>query len=90
MFSLNDSSKYKILTKKQSLVYNYLVKYVANQKIAPTYDEITKECELGSVTNAYRIVRDLIGKKLVHKIGKKSQSRQAYPILDKKHIKTGD
>jgi SOS-response transcriptional repressor LexA len=90
MFSISDSSKHKVLTKRQSAVYNYLVSYVEEQKIAPTYEEITQDCELGSITNAYRIVRDLIGKKLVHKIGRKSQSRQAYPILDKKYIKSGD
>ena len=82
-----EKSKYKVLTERQSQVYNYLVKYIQEKKIAPTYEEITKDCELGSASNAYRIIRDLIKKKLVHKIGRASESRQAYPIIDNKLVR---
>lgn len=82
-----EKSKYKVLTERQSQVYNYLVKYVQEKKIAPTYEEITNDCELGSASNAYRIIRDLIKKKLVHKIGRASESRQAYPIIDDKLVR---
>lgn len=87
MFSLSERNKFKVLTERQSDVYNWIVKYVEQKKIAPTYDEIREGCDLGTVANAYRIVRDLIEKNLIHKIGRTQQPRQVYPIIDKNYIR---
>lgn len=86
-FSVDYEKHPKVLTQRQSDVYNWIVVYVNKQKIAPTYEEIKEGCELGSVTNAYRIVRDLISKNLIHKIGKNQQSRQVYPIIDSRYVR---
>jgi SOS-response transcriptional repressor LexA len=87
MFNIYEHHKVKVLTKRQSEVYNFVVKYVEKNRIAPTYDEIRDGCDLGSIANSYRIIKDLITKKLVHKIGKTQQPRQVYPIIDEKYIR---
>jgi SOS-response transcriptional repressor LexA len=87
MFSISESSRRSPLTERQSQVYNYIVQYVDKNRIAPTYSEIVEACNLGSNSNAYRIVRDLITKKLIHKIGKTQESRQAYPIIDERYVR---
>ena len=82
MFNIYEHHKVKVLTKRQSEVYNFVVKYVEKNRIAPTYDEIRDGCELGSIANSYRIIKYLINKNLLHKIGKKQHPRQVYPIID--------
>jgi len=78
-----ERSSIKALTKRQSDVYIYLIKYVDKNKISPTYNEIANDCGLGPTSNAYRIVKDLMNKKLVTRIGKSTESRSIYPVIDK-------
>ncbi len=79
--------RFKALTKRQSEVYNYLIKYVAKNKISPTYNEISQDCDLGGTSNAYRIIKDLMNKKLVTRIGNTTESRSIYPIIDKNLVR---
>jgi len=89
MYSEQDieRSSVKALTKRQSDVYNYLIKYVDKNKISPTYNEIANDCDLGATSNAYRIIKDLMNKKLIVRIGKATESRSIYPVIDKKLVR---
>ena len=77
----------KALTKRQSEVYNYLIKYIEKNRISPTYNEIAKDCELGPTSNAYRIIKDLMNKKLVTRIGKPTESSTLYPIIEDRLVR---
>jgi|TARA_R110000782_G_C14462164_1_gene373609 SOS-response transcriptional repressor LexA len=74
------------MTKQQLKVYQYIVEYVRKERLSPTYEEIRKECNIGSVSNTYVVVRELIRKNLMEKVGRPQDSRQLRPIIDSRWI----
>lgn len=74
------------MTKQQLKVYQYIVEYVRKERLSPTYDEIRKECNISSVSGTYVIVKELIRKGLMEKIGRPQDSRQLRPVIDKRWV----
>lgn len=62
------------MTNKQRDVLNYIKRYWKDNGFAPSYDNIADDLELGSKSNAYRYVHNLIDRGFITALPGQSRS----------------
>lgn len=75
------------MTRRQYEVYQFIKKYIQDNKISPSYVEILRGCGMKSKSHAFVIINSLIKKDYLKKIGKYGDARRI--IINRDYEKGG-
>lgn len=75
------------MTKNQLKVYNFYKKYILENEICPSFDEVALAIGIKSKSHVYTIVNALIKKDYLKKIGKYGDARRI--IINRDYQKGG-
>ena len=75
------------MTRRQLEVYRFIKKYILDNNISPSYDEILQGCGMKSKSHAFVIINSLEKKEYIKKIGKFGEARRS--IINRDYEKGG-
>ena len=75
------------MTRRQYEVYQFIKKYIQDNKISPSYVEILRASRMKSKSHAFVIINSLIKKDYLKKIGKYGDARRI--IINRDYEKGG-
>ena len=75
------------MTRRQLEVYRFIKKYILDNNISPSYDEILQGCGMKSKSHAFVIINSLEKKENIKNIGKFGDARRI--IINRDYEKGG-